>query len=118
VRILGLLRFRRGDLEDLIVERSPRTRQIHGQTQMSSSSGLSAEDKHRMLLDVRRAAVFLGESEHALRARVARRTVPFRRLGRRIVFIRAELERFIAELPGVTAETALRVIAERRGGEP
>lgn len=81
------------------------------------STGLSTEERDIVLLDVRRAAAILGETENALRARVARRTVPYRKLGGRIVFIRAELERFIEKLPGVTAETALRAIAGRREGQ-
>jgi len=52
------------------------------------------------LLDVRAAAAFLGVTEKMLRARVARHQVPFRVWGGRVVFVRAELDRFLDQLPG------------------
>jgi hypothetical protein len=52
-------------------------------------------------LDVAGATRLLGlKSEKALRARVARRQVPFKRLGARIIFSRAELYDFIEKLEG------------------
>ena len=50
------------------------------------------------------------------RARVARRTVPFRRLGGRILFVRAELIRFMECLDGVKLDEALSNLRIRTGG--
>lgn len=52
------------------------------------------------VLDVAACAAFLGTTEIAIRARVRRRQLPFRRFGRRIVFLRAELTAYLAALPG------------------
>lgn len=53
-------------------------------------------------LGVREAAAFLGVTEKSIRGRVARRRVPYRRDGGRILFLRAELEAWLDALPGVT----------------
>jgi excisionase family DNA binding protein len=66
------------------------------------------------LLDVTEAARFLGFTEKALRARVERRVIPFRRLGGRICFLKGELERFLAALEGCDADEALANLAHRR----
>jgi hypothetical protein len=64
------------------------------------------------LLDIATASQLLGCTERFLRARVARRLVPFRKLGGRIMFLRAELEQFIDGLPGVTiAEAQANLVA-------
>lgn len=52
------------------------------------------------------AAEFLGTTEKAVRQRVARRAIPFRKWGGRICFIKAELDTFLASLPGCTLEEA------------
>ena len=65
-------------------------------------AGLGNRTINGVLLDVRGAAAFLGVTEKTLRARVARHQVPFRVWGGRVVFVRAELERFLDELPGCT----------------
>ena len=65
------------------------------------------------LLDVSAAARMLGWSEKMLRARVARRTVPFRRLGSRLVFRRTDLVAFMAALEGCAVEEALANMAAR-----
>lgn len=67
------------------------------------------------LLDVRGAAELLGVSQKVIRARVHRHLLPFRRFGGRIVFIRDELDQFIAALPGVTLEEARENLAIRSG---
>ena len=54
------------------------------------------------------AAVFLGMTQKALRKRVERKTIPFRRAGKRLIFDLAELQEWVASLPGVTTEEALR----------
>ncbi len=59
------------------------------------------------LLDVPAAAEFLGVSEKALRARIARGQVPFKRWGGRLVFRRQELSEYLEMLPGVSLEEAL-----------
>lgn len=56
------------------------------------------------LLDVRAAAAFLGVTEKTLRARVARHQVPFRIWGGRVVFVRAELDKFLDQLPGCSLD--------------
>ena len=47
------------------------------------------------LLDVASAAAFLGLTEKAIRARVARQLLPHRRLNGRIVLVRRELVQFL-----------------------
>ena len=62
------------------------------------------------LLDVASASAFLGVTERTLRARVARKQVPFRHWGGRVVFVRRELEKWIETLDGCTiAEAAEHV---------
>ncbi len=58
-------------------------------------------------LDVSMSAEFLGWTEKTVRARVARRQVPFRKFGGRIIFLREELEKFMQVLPGCGVEEAL-----------
>lgn len=64
----------------------------------------------RRYLDVRGAAAFLGLSVYSVRWYVRRCKIPHRKLGARILFDPAELERWFASLPGVTPTEA------RRGG--
>lgn len=64
------------------------------------------------ILDVRGAASLLGMTDKALRRQVERGRVPFRRLGRKVIFLRNELEAWLHELPGVTLE-GLNAIRER-----
>ena len=54
------------------------------------------------VLNVCEAAIFFNTTEKAIRRRVDRGLVPFRRLGMRIIFLRSELETFVGGLPGVT----------------
>ena len=67
------------------------------------------------LLDVAATAALLGMTERAVRARVARHVLPFRKLGGKIVFVRSELETFIAMLPGVTLDEAQANLVLRNG---
>ncbi len=67
------------------------------------------------LLDVAHAAKFFGTTEKAIRSRVARRLVPHRRWGGRVVFLRDELIEFRARLAGVNVEQALANVAARGG---
>jgi hypothetical protein len=59
-----------------------------------------------MLLDVRTGTAFIGGTEKYMRGLVARRLIPFRRLGGRIVFVRSELEQWLLSLEGCTVEEA------------
>jgi hypothetical protein len=52
------------------------------------------------VLTVADCAAFLGTTEVAIRARIRQRQLPFRRLGRQIVFLRTELPVYLAALPG------------------
>ena len=56
----------------------------------------------------------LGCSERSLRARVARQTIPFKKLSGRVVFRREALERFLENLPGCSVEEALKNVEARR----
>lgn len=56
------------------------------------------------MLDVKGAASLLGMTEKGLRRQVERRRVPYRRLGRKLVFIRSEIEAWIYGLPGAKLE--------------
>ncbi len=67
------------------------------------------------MLDVCSAATLLGCTEKTLRARVRRRTVPFREFGGRVVFLRNDIEAFIADLPGCTLAEARGNLAARSG---
>lgn len=67
------------------------------------------------MLDVATAAQYLGVSEKAIRARIARRLLPHRRLGSRVVIPRADLEAFLAGLDGCDPEEAIRNVAAQRG---
>jgi len=52
-------------------------------------------------LDVPEAAALLNRTEAAIYRLVARRQIPHRKYGRRLIFKRSELERLIETLPGV-----------------
>jgi excisionase family DNA binding protein len=58
-------------------------------------------------LGLQEAAAYLGRSERAMYHLVARRAVPFRRHGARLIFCRAELEEWLHGMPGVSVEEAL-----------
>ena len=75
------------------------TRLAHGRNRMTRP--FSGE-----LLDVATAAALLGTTPKGIRARIARRTIPFKRLGGRLVFIRAELESFVENLDGCSVSEA------------
>ena len=64
------------------------------------------------LLDVRGAALYLGLSPKALRRHLERGRVPYRRLGRKIVFVRTEIKAWLDGLPGLNLE-AIREMEER-----
>ncbi len=66
------------------------------------------------LLDVKAASAILGMTEKALRRQLERGRVPHRKLGRKIVFIRVELERWVGQLPGLSVGD-IQMMEERRG---
>ena len=72
--------------------------------------------KETLLLSVKEAAAFLGVTQDALRARIKRRVVPFRRLGGRVMLLRSELQQYIARLLGVDTDEALKAMQSRREG--
>ena len=62
------------------------------------------------LLSVKEAAEFLGTSERALRARINRRAVPFRKWGGKVILTRQDLEKFVDSLPaGCSLEEATKL---------
>ena len=69
------------------------------------------------VLDIATAAQFAGWTEKAMRARVERGRVPFKRDGRRILFIRDELEDFLRGLEGVDVKEALANERAARGNK-
>lgn len=58
-------------------------------------------------LSVPEVAEELGISERAVWQRIYRNQLPHRRWGRRVFILAAELEEFLAALPGATMEKAL-----------
>jgi len=68
-----------------------------------------------VLLSVSRAAALLGVTERSVRARVMRRTLPFRKVGSRVMFVASELELFLGSLPGCDAAEAARNLELRHG---
>jgi hypothetical protein len=50
------------------------------------------------------AAQFLRLTQPALRNRVYRNAIPYRRVGGRLIFIKSELERWIREAPGLSCD--------------
>jgi hypothetical protein len=57
-------------------------------------------------LDIHAGAQLFGGTEKQMRAMVARGVVPYRRIGSRIIFLKSELETWLAGLPGVTLAEA------------
>jgi predicted DNA-binding transcriptional regulator AlpA len=56
------------------------------------------------LVGIEAAAEMVGRTPHALYRLVARRQIPYRKAGRRLVFVESELREWIADLPGVSLE--------------
>ena len=64
-------------------------------------------------LDVRSASALLGAKEKQTRGLVARRMIPFRRLGGRIIFVRSELLAWLSALDGCSLEEEQANMAAR-----
>lgn len=56
------------------------------------------------LMDVLETAALIGRSENAVHRMVERRQIPYRKSGRRLLFLESELAAFIADLPGLSLE--------------
>ena len=67
------------------------------------------------ILDVAAVAEWLGVSEDMIRARQSRQQIPYRKWGGRIIFLRAEVMRYLEQLDGVSIEEALENEKARRG---
>jgi hypothetical protein len=63
--------------------------------------------------DVASQAAAWGDTEKGIRSKVARRLIPFRQLGGRIVFLRSEMDEFVRQLPGVSLDEALANVRAR-----
>ncbi len=79
-----------------------------------AGQGLGPRRVNGLLLDVHTGAALLGAKEKVARGLVSRRLIPFKRLGGRIYFVRAELEAYIAALEGCSLDEALVNMKERR----
>jgi excisionase family DNA binding protein len=58
-------------------------------------------------LTIAEVAPQLGLTEKALRLRLLRGQIPYRKLGARVLIAEEDLERFLAALPGQTVEDAV-----------
>jgi excisionase family DNA binding protein len=65
-------------------------------------------------LTIAEAAAPLGLSEKALRQRIFRGQLPYRKLGKRVLIPVDELAKFLTALPGKTAEEAVAAVEEGR----
>lgn len=63
-------------------------------------------------LTVPQAAKETGKTERAVWQDVYRHRIPHIRWGRKVLIPRAELERFLAALPGVSAEEAIQKVED------
>jgi excisionase family DNA binding protein len=50
------------------------------------------------------AAVFMNCTDAAIYKMVARQAIPYRKKGKKLLFLRSELEQFLRELPGLKLE--------------
>jgi len=63
-------------------------------------------------LSVVQGAAHIGMKEKAFRKWLERGKIPYRKLGHRVLIPRADLEEFLAGLPGKTAKEALTAVGE------
>jgi hypothetical protein len=71
-------------------------------------------DSTRRFVTLPDAAAFLGMTTKAIRKRVERRTIPFRRAGKRLIFDLAELEKWATGFPGVSLDEAIQRAGEAK----
>ena len=69
----------------------------------------------RELLDFPTGAILLSVTQGSLRGLIARRVVPFKKLGRRVMFQRRDLLAFIEGLHGCSPDEARENLAMRAG---
>jgi hypothetical protein len=81
---------------------------------MQARKHSTAEIQGSEILNVASVAVFLGVTEKAVYAKVARRCIPFRRWGGKLIFVRRDIEEFLARLQGVQVHDALENELKRR----
>lgn len=75
----------------------------------------SAAPREPLLIDPDKVLAFMGlRTQSQIRHLIERRQIPFRRLGGRIVFLRRELEAFLARAPGCSVEEAVRNAGRER----
>jgi hypothetical protein len=67
------------------------------------------------VLYVEGAAEMLNTTPKAIRAKVARRLLPFHKLEGRVIFFRDDLEEFLRDLPGCDLTEVRRNMAIRSG---
>ena len=60
------------------------------------------------LLDVRSCSAFCGWSEKKTWGMLKRRLIPFRKMGGRVIFLRAEIEAWLLTFDGCTLEEAAK----------
>ena len=65
-------------------------------------------------LTIAQTAAELGLTPKAVRQRIARGQLPFRKLGKRVLIPTEELEKFMAALPGRAAKEAVAAVEEGR----
>ena len=66
-------------------------------------------------MGVTETAVFMGTTEKTIRSRIDRGLLPHRRWGGRVIVLQDELLRFLDELPGTSALTAVANVEARLG---
>ncbi len=76
--------------------------------------GVGPRTLNGSLLDVRCGSLFLGWSEKRTRGLIERKLIPFKRLGGRIIFIKAELELWLSSLDGCSLDEARANLEARR----
>ena len=59
------------------------------------------KEQLKQYMDTNECGEFLGRSPGAIRNLVLRRSIPFRKPGGRLLFIRSEIERWVEAAPGV-----------------
>jgi excisionase family DNA binding protein len=62
------------------------------------------------LLDIQAAAIYLSTTRNSLYDLVKRGGIPCRRIGRKLVFVKAELDTWLQQLPGITVARAIASI--------
>jgi hypothetical protein len=90
------------------IPRKPRHKKQHGE-------GIGPRTINGAALDVRGASYFYGGTVKQTRGLVERRLIPFKRLGGRIIFLRAELETWLQSLAGCSLDEALENREARHG---